>query len=288
MIEVWFADRDELVELHAKYLAVFEEQGDIHDNVVEVCSLLLGLFPEVQVVIVDAVDASGSRVGFGGFDLAAKKIPRDNLPTPGSIQWNQTWIWATNFLQTRTGLGERLRAEERLVREVAELIPGWAEQWAAVGFATARCCSDHGRIDSDARQIPSSKPARTPDGLPIREAPTGELHIGDAADLCGQLMSNALPRVVERADASITSHLQADLLPKLSRLAQPAYWSYIESPPVDAATLIGDSLQKVHDVLAWRVLSGGSEQSSAERRIRRRSGAVLAEFRQILPEQPKP
>lgn len=67
-------------------------QTNIHKDVVQLCTLLLGLDPTVAVVAVDAIAAGGFLSGTPDYPLASKRIPRENLPPPALPEWNKRWI----------------------------------------------------------------------------------------------------------------------------------------------------------------------------------------------------
>ncbi|EPE1461576.1 hypothetical protein ACSGR4_001154 [Morganella morganii] len=67
-------------------------QTDVHKDVVQLCTLLLGLDPTAAVVAVDAVAAGGFLSGTPDYPLASKRIPRENLPPSALPEWNKRWI----------------------------------------------------------------------------------------------------------------------------------------------------------------------------------------------------
>ncbi|EHQ7191455.1 hypothetical protein KSP16_004191, partial [Salmonella enterica subsp. enterica serovar Abaetetuba] len=67
-------------------------QTDVHEDVVQLCTLLLGLDPTAAVVAVDAVAAGGFLSGTPDHPLASKRIPRENLPPSALPEWNKRWI----------------------------------------------------------------------------------------------------------------------------------------------------------------------------------------------------
>lgn len=67
-------------------------QSDVHEEVVRLCELLLGLDPTSAVVTVDAIAADSLLSGLSEYPVATKRIPRENLPTKALPEWNKRWI----------------------------------------------------------------------------------------------------------------------------------------------------------------------------------------------------
>ena len=62
-----------------------------HDDVVALCELLMALCPAADLAISRAVAGCGEVVGFGGVNVADKRIPRGNLPPNSLPAWNRRW-----------------------------------------------------------------------------------------------------------------------------------------------------------------------------------------------------
>lgn len=69
-------------------------QSDVHEEVVQLCELLLGLDPTAAVVAVDAIAADSLPSGLSEYAVATKRIHRENLPTKVLPEWNKRWIAA--------------------------------------------------------------------------------------------------------------------------------------------------------------------------------------------------
>ncbi|MFJ1301683.1 hypothetical protein ACILG0_17095 [Pseudomonadota bacterium AL_CKDN230030165-1A_HGKHYDSX7] len=67
-----------------------------HDDVVALCELLLALCPAADLAISRAVAGRGVVAGIEGFNVADKRIPRDNLPPNSLPAWNRRWSEAIN------------------------------------------------------------------------------------------------------------------------------------------------------------------------------------------------
>jgi hypothetical protein len=66
----------------------------VHEEVVQLCELLLGLDPTAAVVAVDAIAADNLPSGLSEYAVATKRIHRENLPTKALPEWNKRWIAA--------------------------------------------------------------------------------------------------------------------------------------------------------------------------------------------------
>ncbi len=69
-------------------------QLDVHEEVVRLCRVLLGIVPDAQLAISKAVSADGELAGHGKYPIASKRIPRENLPPYALPGWNRQW-WTT-------------------------------------------------------------------------------------------------------------------------------------------------------------------------------------------------
>ncbi|CAI1110321.1 Uncharacterised protein [Serratia proteamaculans] len=67
-------------------------QTDIHKDVVQLCTILIGLDPTAVVAAVDAVAAGGFLSGIPDYPVATKRISRENLPPSALPEWNKRWI----------------------------------------------------------------------------------------------------------------------------------------------------------------------------------------------------
>lgn len=116
-VDVEMASEGRVLRSSIHYVAP-SVQTDVHEEVVQLCRLLLGLDPTAAVAAVDAVAADGLPAGLPDVPLATKRIPRENLPASALPQWNQRWIAAaarlvgiesyTDYLQRASVLLDRL------------------------------------------------------------------------------------------------------------------------------------------------------------------------------------
>lgn len=97
-------------------------QTDINEEVVQLCTLLLGLDPTAEVVAVDAVVAGGFLSGVPDYPLASKRISRENLPPAVLPDWNKQWITTAARLIGTGSYTEYLQHSRTLLNELVPLI----------------------------------------------------------------------------------------------------------------------------------------------------------------------
>ena len=66
-------------------------QGNPHEEVVNLCQLMMALCPSADISMSNAITACGELAGFSQLPLAEKRIPRANLPPPSVKNWNRRW-----------------------------------------------------------------------------------------------------------------------------------------------------------------------------------------------------
>lgn len=66
-------------------------QSNVHAEVVQLCELLFGLDPLAAIVAATAIAPDGLPSGTPDYPIAAKRIPRENLPHPAIPAWNRRW-----------------------------------------------------------------------------------------------------------------------------------------------------------------------------------------------------
>ena len=67
------------------------KQKNPHDDVVNLCEIILALCPAADFAKSRAITVNGEVAGLPEFPLATKRIPRENLPPPSVPQWNRRW-----------------------------------------------------------------------------------------------------------------------------------------------------------------------------------------------------
>lgn len=97
-------------------------QTDVHEDAVQLCTLLLGIDPTAAVVAVDAVAVGGFLSGTPDYPLATKRIPRDNLPPSALPEWNKRWIATAARLVGTENYTDYLRRALVLLNELVPLV----------------------------------------------------------------------------------------------------------------------------------------------------------------------
>jgi len=97
-------------------------QTDIHDDVVSLCTLLLGLDPSAAMVAVDAIAPGGFLSGTPDYPLASKRIPRENLPPSALPEWNKRWIATTAGLVGTESYTDYLQRSIKLLDKLVPLV----------------------------------------------------------------------------------------------------------------------------------------------------------------------
>lgn len=200
-------------------------QPSQHDDVVKLCELLLALCPTADLAVSRAVAGPGVVVGFNGFNVADKRIPRDNLPPSSLPAWNRRWI-------------EAIRQRLEPVSYGAFLIEATGQ---LEKMNTALCAV----LDSELRGIRNATAFES----------LGQVHIQSQS-----LPSPRIPWFVNGANQSqqesklqsILFDSSASLLRRFSALPQDAM-SYI--------LWLGDTLQRIRESIAqepWHLMPQGS------------------------------
>ncbi|WP_165191651.1 hypothetical protein [Caulobacter soli] len=83
-----------------------EVQPDVHADVVRLCELMAIAAPQAQWIISRAIAPDGQPAGYGGHEIASKRMRRAALLAPTRIAWNRAQIRAVRRLvaaETQTG-----------------------------------------------------------------------------------------------------------------------------------------------------------------------------------------
>lgn len=89
-VSTYHADDGMIVRCNYWYVAGSSQENP-HDDVVNLCELIVALCPSADIVESCAITASGELAGLPEFPLVKKRIPRKNLPPPSVPQWNTRW-----------------------------------------------------------------------------------------------------------------------------------------------------------------------------------------------------
>jgi hypothetical protein len=207
-----------------------------HDDVVRICETALALSPESDIAASAALAPNGEPAGFGGHNLAEKRIPRANLPTAALPAWNRRWRDAialrvatpsyTEYLNRAAGLVEDLVGP---LERVMELILRGKD------VPDARC--------APLRAITEGAQALTPPGVASADATgTGTAEFNPHVSKLQSVLFDASGDLVRRfhglpdgAGAYIA--WTGDLLERLDGAAADEPWSLIGGPPPPLARL---------------------------------------------------
>lgn len=117
-----------VVRADVRYVAP-SVQADVHAEVVHLCQRLLAIAPSADVVVSDAVAADGTPAGYGGFELATKRIPRANLPPKALVAWNRRWLVAVQQHSSPSSYTEYLSEASDLLRQLAATLGKLFDHW---------------------------------------------------------------------------------------------------------------------------------------------------------------
>jgi SEC-C motif len=264
-------DSQRVLEFH---LLCVEEgiADDAHSAVVDLCRLYMGLFPDIDVVCGKAVDASGELVGFRGFNIADKRIPRSNLPSLSEIRWNRELLngFADAGNESKT---ERLAVEATLLERAGSLTVGIVDRWLAGRALVSAQVDELNAIAQEAGNVwkreraspdPSNKGESQPD-------------IGDLASALKLLCGNALPRLFTSADMSLAAFLGDTLRSSLLKTVGVGYWRLLGTDLDEKVVDLVATVEHLHSLLGLRLRekSGGEIAWDA-----RRPGQTVAQAAQ--------
>lgn len=231
-------DGDQIVAA-ADYALVAESvQTDTHDQVVELCRLLLALAPEAGVARSRAIDATGELASFG-VPIADKAIPRANLPSNAAIAWNRSTGRALARAIAARSSTERLIQERDLLNQAADVVAK-----ASRAYLTAD------RVpEAIAAAVVLAVSAETllppPEGVEV--AGPLELGPGDMKDPAGFLATTIPNNLVDRllADDASVGTLIPQLIAQLDELDSPDRWLLLDVRPTEAISRLRRDLRTV-------------------------------------------
>lgn len=252
-------DGDQIVAA-ADYALVAESvQTDTHDQVVELCRLLLALAPEAGVARSRAIDATGELASFG-VPIADKAIPRANLPSNAAIAWNRSTGRALARAIAARSSTERLIQERDLLNQAADVV-------AKAG----RAYLTGDRVpEAIAAAVVLAVSAETllppPEGVEL--AGPLELGPGDMKDPAGFLATTIPSNLVDRllADDASVGALIPQLIAQLDELDSPDRWLLLDVRPTEAISRLRRDLRDLHTIVS-EVRTTGEGQLHALRRL---------------------
>jgi len=240
-----------------------------HEAVVELCRLYFALFPDVEVVRGVAVDAAGAPMGFRGYTVADKQIPRSNLPSLPEVRWNREML--NNFAdagdETRT---ERLSVEAELLERATAATLAAGSRWLAGGRLRSGDRAELVEITERASQI-WKRERTSPDPA---EQSTSEPDIGDIASAVKLVCGNALPRLFDPPDMGLAVFLGDTVRTALLKTVGVGYWRLLGTD-LDGAVL--DLVAAVDDLRSLLILRISEDAGAPIVWDARTPGQTLAE-----------
>ena len=245
-------------ELVLEFQLLCVEEGfenDPHTAVVDLCRLYLSLFPDVDVVSGKAVDSSGQLLGFRGYNVADKRIPRSNLPSASEIRWNRELLncFADAGNESKT---DRLATEATLLSRTRAITTSVADRWLARRGPSTTHTIELQAIAAEAGNVwkrerkpsdPTQKNGSQPD-------------IGDIASALKLLCGNALPRLFTSADMALAAFLGDTIRPHLLKTVGVGYWRLLGINLDDEVLDLVATIDQLHSLIGLRL----SEEAGAE------------------------
>jgi len=230
-------------------------EDDAHGAVVDLCRLYLGLLPDLDVVCGKAVDASGELVGFRGFNIADKQIPRSNLPSLPEIRWNRELL--NGFADAGDGSRtERLAVEATLLERAASITLEAADRWVAGRGLVSTQVVELSEIAEEAGSVWRRERA-SPDPSNQGEA---QPDIGDLASALKLLCGSALPRLFTSANMSLAAFLGDTVRKDLLKTVGVGYWRLLGTDLDEKVLDLVATVEDLHSLLGLRL----REESGAE------------------------
>lgn len=118
---VIFQEDEVIASCNVRYVAP-SKQVDVHEEVVNLCELLLDIVPMAEIAASDAIGVDGELVGYGDYHIASKRIPRENLPTPALPDWNRQWRSAVADRIAAPSYTDYLSRANALLEELVPLL----------------------------------------------------------------------------------------------------------------------------------------------------------------------
>lgn len=263
-------------------------QGEPNDVVVAHCEHLIAAVPFADLVVSTLIGWDGRPAGLANFPVAAKRIPRANLPSPVSVAWNRAILRAVQRRHASATESGRANALSVAIGELSGLLADAAELQCR-GAAASKSAELmiavrtllNSFIDASGTDL-GARSARDPGAGDIND----ELHsfVTSVTDLVRDLSVGDIERPLIKA-AEI-----ARLKATAEKIRGAADWRWLEEPPHDALARLSDLLGDLDVVLglahgdrnAWRSLRVRAEHSSRKNRTLPR---FAADARRIAAER---
>lgn len=120
---------------------VASKQPDVHDEVVQLCKLMLAFFPNAKLAISNAVAADEKVIYISDkVPLAAKEIPRENLPPSAIVYWNRQWRSRVADYVSAPSYTDYLNRSIELLKEVVSVLDDVLDEWFRKGSVSDNKC----------------------------------------------------------------------------------------------------------------------------------------------------
>lgn len=248
-----------VVEGMVRYVAP-SVQPDVHEDVVDLCRLVLACVPDAEVAACWAVDAAGEVAGYGGVSLANKHIARARLPGNAEVAWSRARLRTVAALVAAGNMTERLVAERSILERTERLLADAADYYCRGNRPP--------NLDRERRQLAAAVGFVPPPPSDAGEA-LGPLEQGEVEDvdpvtlLVVGIAANMLRRLfdADAPQAAVATFIRDTLLQHADRLVDLSRWRLLSDPPQAAVDGIRQSLGQLHPIAAERAV-GGSEATA--------------------------
>lgn len=121
---------------------VASKQPDVvHGEVVRLCEIMLALVPKAQLAIANAVAADERVINISdNVPLAAKRIPRENLPSAAAVYWNRAWRSRVADYVAAPSYTDYLQRSINLLKEVVATLENVLDEWFRKGRVSNSQC----------------------------------------------------------------------------------------------------------------------------------------------------
>ncbi|QDH34168.1 hypothetical protein [Porphyrobacter sp. YT40] len=263
-------------------------QGEPNDVVVTHCGHLIAAAPFADLAVSTLVGWDGRPAGLANFPVAAKRIPRANLPSPVSVAWNRAILRAVQRRHASANESGRANALSVAIGELGDLLSDAAElqcRGAAASKPYELMVAVRTLLNSfiEARGTDlGGRSARDPGAADMND----ELHsfVTSVTDLVRELGAADIERpLIKAADV-------ARLRATARAIRSAPDWRWLEEPPYEALDRLAGILDDLDAVLglahgdrdAWRQLRLRAERSSRKNRTLPR---FAADARRITEER---
>ncbi|MBB5986575.1 hypothetical protein [Sphingobium lignivorans] len=247
-------------------------QGEPNDVVVTHCGHLIAAAPFADLAVSTLVGWDGRPAGLANFPVAAKRIPRESLPSPVSVAWNRAILRAVQRRHASATESGRANALSVAIAELGDLLSDAAElhcRGAAAGkpaeLMVAVRTLLNSFIEAGGTDL-GGQSARDPGAADMND----ELHsfVTSVTDLVRELGAGDIERpLIKAADV-------ARLRATARTIRSAPDWRWLEEPPHEALDRLAGIFDDLDAVLglahgdrnAWRQLRLHAERSSRKNR----------------------